>query len=184
MLSGLSKLSDKIDRVIIAFGHLVTWLFMVIVLIGFYEVVMRYAFDAPTFWVHESTTFIVSISLLYGGVYCYSARRHICMTFLVDNLRPQSRWFVDLFVHICIIGFTLMMTYGAYLNALDAFFTYSGDFKLQTSGSAWDTPFPAFNKGFFFLSSVMLVILSVLHTAKHLTQFSDAMSGKQGESEC
>ena len=182
MLSRFAQFSELIDKLIVRIGYAVTWLFFLIVLIGFYEVMMRYVFDSPTFWVHETTTFIVSIGLLYGGVYCYADDRHIAMTFLVDSLDPKTRWYFDMVVHLLVFVFTLMMLYGAYLNAKDAFFSYSGELKLQTSGSAWDTPFPAYNKGFFFVSCIILSILSVLHNLRHLANFSKIMNAEEGDS--
>ena len=180
MFDRIAQLSGVIDKIIIKLGHVVTWLFFAIVLIGFYEVVMRYVFSSPTFWVHETTTFIVSIGLLYGGVYCFADNRHICMTFLIDSLDQKPRWYFDLLVHVFVFGFTLMMLYGSYLNALDAFFSYSGELRLQTSGSAWDTPFPAYNKGFFFLSCVVLSFMSLLHTLRHFAEFKQAMTSNKG----
>lgn len=177
MSTGITKIVEKTDRAIIRIGHLMTLLFAVVVVISFFEVVMRYVFNSPTSWVHETTTFLVSISLIYGGVYCYSADRHIAMTFVVEFFGPRVRWFVQLIVNACTLVFVTMLLHGSYLSALDAFFRPNGKFHMQTSGSVLDTPFPAVNKGFFFASCIILFVLVVLHCVRHVVLYKPLCDG-------
>ncbi len=162
------KPSLVIDRIFVRAGHVVSILFLIVVLIAFYEVVMRYLFNAPTMWVHETTSFLVSLAMLFGGIACYADEKHIAMTFIADSFPPKLRWLSMLFVEICTLVFSLMMTYGAFLSARDAFISPFGSFRMQTSGSALDPPFPAINKGFFFATCIMLVFLVVLHLLRHI----------------
>jgi len=159
---------DRIDRVVIKIGHVMTVFFAIVVCISFYEVVMRYVFNAPTSWVHETTTFLISISLIYGGVYCYAADRHIAMTFIVDRFGVKVRWFAQFLVNNLVLLFISMLFYGAYFSAYEAFFRPNGKFHMQTSGSAIDTPFPALNKGFLLLSCAVFFVLVILHYLRHL----------------
>lgn len=177
MSRGFTKFVEATDRAIVRIGHAVTFLFAVVVAISFFEVVMRYLFNSPTSWVHETTTFLVSISLIYGGVYCYASDRHIAMTFVVDSFSPRVRWFAGLLVHACTSVFVTLLLYGSYLSAWDAFFRPNGRFHMQTSGSAIDTPFPAINKGAFFASCIVLFVLVMLHFARHVALYKPMCDG-------
>lgn len=145
-----------------------TILFAVVVCISFYEVVMRYVFNAPTSWVHETTTFLISISLIYGGIYCYAADRHIAMVFIVQRFGSKGQWFFQFLVNNLVLIFISLLLYGAYFSAYDAFFRPNGSFHMQTSGSALDTPFPALNKGFLLVCCIIFFVLVILHYIRHL----------------
>ncbi|PIE69296.1 MAG: hypothetical protein CSA21_03320 [Deltaproteobacteria bacterium] len=167
------KLDRAIDRIFIRLGHCISVLFLVVVCISFYEVIMRYVFDSPTLWVHETTSFLVSLALLFGGISCYAAEKHIAMTFIADSFPVMVRWYTVLFVETCTLLFAVMLAYGAFLSAKDAFISPFGKFRMQTSGSALDTPFPALNKGFFFFTCIMLIFLVILHLIRHLTTYRE-----------
>ncbi|WP_051308978.1 TRAP transporter small permease [Desulfogranum japonicum] len=179
------KKSLVIDRIFIRLGHFVSVLFLVVVCISFFEVIMRYVFNSPTIWVHETTSFLVSLAMLFGGISVYASEKHIAMTFIADSFPVIIRWYTTLFVEICTLVFAIMMTYGAFLSAKDAFISPFGKFRMQTSGSALDMPFPALNKGFFFLTCVMLVFLVILHLLRHVMSYGEAkkehIAAKKGE---
>lgn len=180
------KQSLVIDRIFIRLGHFVSILFLVVVCISFFEVIMRYVFNSPTLWVHETTSFLVSLALLFGGISCYAAEKHIAMTFIANSFPVMIRWYTVLFVEACTLLFAIMMTYGAFLSAKDAFISPFGTFRMQTSGSALDMPYPALNKGFFFLTCIMLTFLVVLHLLRHLMSYGEtkkhALALKKGSS--
>ncbi|HDR1862565.1 TPA: TRAP transporter small permease, partial [Pasteurella multocida] len=85
-------LCNKLDQIFIKVGYYVSYIFLLVVIIGFYEVVARYLFSSPTLWVHEVTTFLISLSLLYGGVACYASNKHIAMTFIRQKLPNKIKW--------------------------------------------------------------------------------------------
>src|SRR5699024_11272202 len=93
-------LCDRFDQFFIKLGYYVSYIFLFIVAIGFYEVIVRYIFSSPTIWVHEVTTFLVSLSLLYGGVACYANKKRIAMTFLRLQFSARVRWGLVLIVLI------------------------------------------------------------------------------------
>lgn len=174
-----------IDRIFIRLGEIVSILFLVVVCISFFEVIMRYVFNSPTIWVHETTSFLVSLALLFGGVSCYAAQKHIAMTFISDSLPIMPRWYTILCVEVFTLIFALMMAYGSFLSAKDAFISPFGTFRMQTSGTALDMPFPALNKGFFFLTCIMLITLVIVHLLRHLATYRETkkqhLDSKKGQ---
>ncbi len=159
---------DRVDRAVVRVGNAASVLYFGVVAIAFFEVVTRYFFNSPTSWVHETTTFVVGLCLIYGGVHCYAADRHIAMTFIRDAFGPRIRWSIDFVGHNLILVFFLLMTIGSWDCAWDAFVRPDGSFHMQTSGTGLDTPFPAIGKGFLFVSCVALTVLGVLHYVRHL----------------
>lgn len=97
-------LCNKLDQIFIKVGYYVSYIFLLVVIIGFYEVVARYLFSSPTLWVHEVTTFLISLSLLYGGVACYASNKHIAMTFIRQKLPNKIKWLLELLVEILILS--------------------------------------------------------------------------------
>jgi len=164
------SLIDGLDRLFVKIGDWASVLFIFVVVIGFFEVVMRYVFNSPTIWVHETTTFIVSITLLYGGVSCFAENKHIRMEFIRERFSKKTQWFLELLVNLLMLLFFSMLTYGSYCTSLDAFISPFGKFKMQTSGTFLDTPFPALNKGFFLLTCIVIFLLCIAHIFRHLAK--------------
>jgi len=160
--------SYKLDDIYIKLGFYVSFLFLVVVVIGFFEVVSRYVFDAPTLWVHETTTFFISLSLLYGGVACYASENHIAMLFIRQQFSNKRQWQLKLLVEVLTLTFFIMLSYGSFISAKEAFFTPFGTFKMQTSGTYIDMPFPAISKAFLLLTCLMMLVSIVLHIYRHL----------------
>lgn len=174
---------DRVDHGVEKLGDWLSVIFLIVVVIGFFEVVMRYVFDAPTLWVHETTTFLISISLLYGGVSCYAVDRHIAMTFIRERFSAKTQWIMQLIVECMMFMFISMLTYGAYCTARDAFISPFGKIKLQTSGTILDTPFPAINKGFLLLSCSAILVLCCLHIYRHIMRGPNWTQVEQSEAE-
>jgi len=159
---------EKVDRTVMRIGNSASVLYFGVVCIAFYEVMARYLFNSPTSWVHETTTFVIGLCLVYGGVHCYAADRHICMRFIRDTFGPRGRWIVDFITHNCVLIFFAMLLHGAFFSAWDAFIRPNGTFRMQTSGTGLDTPFPAISKAFLLVCCVILVGLAILHYVHHL----------------
>lgn len=168
VISAIVAFADRVDRAIIKIGNGMTVIFAVVVCISFYEVISRYLFNSPTSWVHETTTFLISLCLIFGGVFCYASDRHIAMVFIVNRFGAKSRWWTTFIVNNLVFAFVSMLLYGAYFSAYDAFFRPNGTFHMQTSGTALDSPFPAINKGFLLVACIVFFVLVVLHYIRHL----------------
>ena len=59
------------------------------------EVFLRYVFNRPTIWAHETTTFLCGIAFVYGGLYCASRNSHIRVVLIYDHLSPYWRRVMD-----------------------------------------------------------------------------------------
>ncbi len=65
----LETLSNSLERIIKKEGDITSLLVYPLLLVVVYEVFMRYAFNAPTTWGFEATTFIYGLHYLFGLAY-------------------------------------------------------------------------------------------------------------------
>lgn len=137
---------DIFNKSIIKIGNFVSIFYFIAVIITVLEVFMRYVFNTPTIWVHELTVILVGSSMIYGGSYCMANDGHIRVTIIRDSLPLAARKIVDLITAFLTFLFTLSLTYAGWIMVEKAYFTPSGGFRLETSGSAWNSPMPAIIK--------------------------------------
>ncbi|WP_249693800.1 TRAP transporter small permease [Stappia sp. WLB 29] len=120
------------------------------------EVALRYIFNAPTIWAHEATIFLCGVAFIYGGLYCTVRDRHIRVVLIYDVLPPRARRLFDIAISLICAAASAMFAYAAWLMVQRAAFRPDGSFRLESSGSAWDPPFPGLLKVF------LLVVLAVM----------------------
>lgn len=120
------------------------------------EVVLRYAFGAPTIWAHETTVFLSGMAFVYGGLYCAARDRHIRVVLLYDALSPRARRALDVAISLVCAAASAMFAYAAWVMVARAAWAPSGEIRLERSGSAWNPPYPALIKIF------LLVVMAVM----------------------
>ncbi|WP_417669590.1 TRAP transporter small permease subunit [Roseibium sp.] len=120
------------------------------------EVLLRYLFDAPTIWAHESTIFLCAAAFIYGGLYCTVRDRHIRVVLIYDALPMGMRRTFDVIISLICAAASAMFAWAAWLMVQRAAFRPDGSFRLERSGSAWDPVFPGLIKVF------LLVVLAVM----------------------
>jgi TRAP-type C4-dicarboxylate transport system permease small subunit len=146
----LGRVSDRI-------GETTSLAFIVIVAISAYEVVMRYAFAAPTSWVHEISVTLAAAAFAIGGPYVHDTRQHIAITFFFDRMPPRARRAVRVLQSLLIAAFLALLTWTAGKQAL-----VSID-ERETSGTALNWPTPMFVKTVFALCCLYLLVQSLVH---------------------
>lgn len=160
-----------LDRWVVKVGDVVMWLYVVAVLISFYEVIMRYFFDSPTVWVHETTIAIVGMSMAYGGIYCYSTDSHIRVTLVTDLFSKRVQKIIAIIVDTLVLFFSIGGGYAMYYMSSRAVVTPAGNFYMQRSGSAMNSVWPTITKIFILLVFCVLIVQAFLHLFKKLRDF-------------
>lgn len=145
-----------LGRVISAGGLIFAIGIVVAMLILIQEVVLRYFFNSPTNWAHETTIFLSGIAFVYGGLYCVARDSHIRVVLIYDAIPERWRRALDIAISaVCCIA-SVMFAYAAWLMVQRAAFTPTGEFRLETSGSAWNPVYPGLMKVF------LLAVLTVM----------------------
>lgn len=122
------------------------------------EVFLRYLFNSPTIWAHETTIFLCAVSFVFGGLYCTCRNTHIRVVLLYDIFSARGRRFADITISLVSALASGFFAYAAYHMVQRAIVTPSGDIRLETTGSAWNPPTPALIKIFILITMVLLVI--------------------------
>ncbi|MFV0431116.1 MAG: TRAP transporter small permease subunit [Alphaproteobacteria bacterium] len=146
------------NQCIIKIGHWVALLYFFAVIITVFEVLMRYVFHAPTVWVYETSVLFIGLSMLYGGCYCMATGGHISVSFIRDAMPKKLRNINDIIVATFTFLFTLSLIYAAWIMTQKALFTPSGIFRLERSGSAWNSPMPSVIKVALLIVVILMCI--------------------------
>ncbi|ADZ93022.1 TRAP transporter small permease subunit [Marinomonas mediterranea] len=156
------QFNNALDRWVDRLGGYVSFLFLISVGISFYEIISRYFFNAPTIWVHESTTMICALCMAYGGSYCLARNTHISIKMLYDAVGDRGRHCLDIVNALLSVFFCSLIAYAGYIMTHKALFTPSGMFRLETSGSAWNPVTPAVVKTGLFVILLLMTLQSII----------------------
>ena len=151
---------NGLDSILEKIGNQFSWLYLVIVVISLYEIVMRYIFNSPTTWVHETSLALAAFCMLFGGLFTFSRDKHIRVDIVVNLLPKQYHIWFQRFSHLVTMLYLSMIVYATWFVAKSAIFSPMGGIQLERTGSSWNPAFPAFLKGcmFVFLSLFLIQV--------------------------
>lgn len=162
--------TNPLDRGIIWLGKKLSLIFALIVVVSAYEIVRRYLFDSPTLWVHETVTFLGAALFVFGGLYAFATDRHVRVVLLYDAVSERVQCMLRVLHHLLGLAFCTMMIYASWFMAKKSVLAPWGDVRLETSGSAWNPPFPAYLKVLILVAIVALTVQYLLHLIRDLRQ--------------
>jgi TRAP-type C4-dicarboxylate transport system permease small subunit len=157
-----------VDRISLGLGNALSLLFLVAVALTVYEVAMRYAFNAPTIWVHDMVIVLSAVCFVFGGAVASQRRSHIQMASYFDKAPPKVRGVLDQLCHFLSALFLAMFLYGALRIALPSLEL------METSGRAWDVPIPAFLKTVLAAGAALMLAQTLSHLWRRRRQRRDA----------
>jgi len=77
-------------------GKSVAWFTLVMVLVTFVVVVMRYVFDAGLIWLQESVVWMHAVVFMAGAAYTLQQEEHVRVDIFYRELSAKRRAWVDL----------------------------------------------------------------------------------------
>jgi TRAP-type mannitol/chloroaromatic compound transport system permease small subunit len=130
----LKKISKFIDSISEWSGRILCSFLMLIMLFLIYEVVLRYFFDSPTIWAHESSQIFFGIYGIGLGAYALLHKFHVRMDVIYSLLSPKKKAIIDIVTAPIIFFWSgLLLIYGAKF----AYFSIS---MWEHSTSVWSPP--------------------------------------------
>lgn len=157
-----------LDRAIVWLGKKLSLVFAVIVLVSFYEIIRRYVFDAPTLWVHETVTFAGAALFVIGGLYALATDRHVRIVLVYDAVSHRTQRWLRVVHHLLGLAFCSMLLFASWAMAKGAVLAPWGGIRLETSGSAWNPPFPALLKVVILVAVAVMTLQFLLHLIRDL----------------
>ena len=89
-------MSKFLDAVSIKVGHGVSWLTLLMVLVTFVIVVMRYVFDTGMIWLQESLTWMHAAVFMLGAAYTLQREQHVRVDIFYREMSEKRRAWVNL----------------------------------------------------------------------------------------
>ena len=79
-----------------------TILLSVMTLLVLYQVFTRYVLDSPAAFTEELVRYFLIWTGFIGAAYAFITREHMCLVLVRDNLKPQQRRILMIFLDSCI----------------------------------------------------------------------------------
>ncbi|PRY72659.1 TRAP transporter small permease subunit [Halomonas ventosae] len=157
-----------LDRLVARGARGAAWLVLIAMGISVVEVFLRYGFNDPTSWVHESVVFLVAVTFALGGPAALARNSHIRVKVLYDSAGPRLRCWMDRFNDLVTLGFCLAMSYAAFHMFWRASHNPLGEWQLERSGTSWNPPFPALVKGMILFALALMTLQAALHLVQSI----------------
>jgi TRAP-type mannitol/chloroaromatic compound transport system permease small subunit len=115
-------------------GKIISPVLAVVMGVLAYEIVLRYGFNAPTIWAHETSTYLFAIYVLVAGGYTFRQGLHVKMDIVYVRFSPRGKAIVDLFTSWVPLGFIVTLLWWGGIEAWES----AGD--LEVSTTVWAPP--------------------------------------------
>ncbi|NJN45726.1 MAG: TRAP transporter small permease subunit [Candidatus Competibacteraceae bacterium] len=93
----LARVTDIIDAISEWTGRGVAWLTLVMVLVQFVVVMLRYVFDWNRIYIQESVVYIHAVIFLVGAAYTLKHEGHVRVDIFYREMSPRAKAWVNLF---------------------------------------------------------------------------------------
>lgn len=171
--------NSTLRRAVVQLGDWACWLFLVAIVLAGYEVVMRYAFGAPSTWVHDTTATLCVIAFALGGAYCMVDGEHIRITFVLDKTSGLTRKLLEGLALVAGVFYLAGFAYAMVSVAEEALwrFDYTGRWTPELMPGPPEWPLPSINKlAITFGTLLFLVVTAVMlaHFAARRGELADS----------
>ncbi len=127
MSSFLESIADKIDRLNLKIGRAASRLVLVMVLVTFLTVILRYVFQVGWVWMQEITTYSHGFLFLLGASYTMLKDEHVRVDIFYRKMSPKRRAFVDLFgTFFLLFPMVFLIFYQALPYVVDSWEVFEG----------------------------------------------------------
>ncbi len=147
----LHKILTRIESFIDWSGRTVSWLSLLLVLVTFVVVVLRYVFDSGSIALQETTSYFHASVFLIGMAYTMQQDTHVRVDIFYTHFSKQTKAWVDLFGAVfLLLPFMLFISWISWPYISDSWSVLEG--SREAGGLA----------GVFLLKSLILVMTGLL----------------------
>lgn len=108
----INKIQSTMNAVL---SVVIIFLFSTMLVVGSYQIITRYFFNAPSTISEELLTFTFAWMSLFATAYVFGKRDHMRMGFLADKLSGKSRAALELAIECLVLAFVvIVMVYGGF----------------------------------------------------------------------
>jgi len=161
--NGLNKFIVAIDYFTETIGKIIAWFTLIMVLLTFGIVVLRYGFNFGSIAIQESVLYFHGLVFMLGAAYTLKERGHVRVDIFYQKYSPYKKAVVDLFgtlfllIPVCLFIFFISFNYVA----------ISWQIR-EASPEAGGLPFVYLSKGLLLLLAVTLLLQGLAELARNL----------------
>lgn len=128
----MQAIQRAIDALNEKIGVLTSYIILPLIGVVFYEVVMRYAFNAPTSWGFEMTTFLYGIHFILTLAFAHKYDGHVAIDIFESRLPQRPRTILRVVVNLVIFLPTIGM-----LALWSVFYAKTSWMGWERASSSW-----------------------------------------------
>jgi TRAP-type mannitol/chloroaromatic compound transport system permease small subunit len=166
-MKGFLKAIDRINE---QTGKAVSSLVIVLVAVVLYEIFVRYLFNSPTIWAHETSQMIYGAYVILLGGYVLQRGGHVNVDILYHRFTPRTRAVIDLFTWLLFFYFCGLLLVKGWEMAWDSF-------QVRETEPTSFAP-PVYPIKMTIPLGALLILLQGL--AKFIRDLNLAITGKEG----
>lgn len=165
MFSAISRAIDAFNK---KEGEVASLLALPLLVVVIYEVFMRYAFNAPTTWGFEATTFLYGIHYMFGYAYTDVLDGHVKVDIFTARMSPRAQAILGIITNVVI--FLPVMTC---LTIWCFKFGITSLKGLEVNSTSWAPPIYPF-KLIMAVCFLFLLLQGISNLIKHVQTLSAA----------
>jgi len=123
-----------VDTINERFGKVISFLAVGMMGTVTVEVVLRYGFNSPTLWAHETAQYLYGSYCILGGAYVLLHKGHVNMDIFYARLSLRKRAILDLFTSVLFFAFIGVMLWHGMT------FAWKSVAMLEVSMTPWAPP--------------------------------------------
>jgi TRAP-type mannitol/chloroaromatic compound transport system permease small subunit len=132
-MTALARLADALDAFSRALGNAVKWLAVLLVLVQFVVVILRYIYGSSFIWMQESVIYIHAALFMLAIAYTLLRDAHVRVDLYYGAWRPTTRAAVDLAgILIGVLPFCWLLIWASWTWAMTSW--RMGEGPLQVGG--------------------------------------------------
>ncbi len=157
----MQSLANKLESFIAFTGRTVSWLSLLMVLVTFVVVIMRYLFDAGSIAMQESVAYMHAVLFLVGAAWTLQQDAHVRVDIFYSRWSPRAQAWVDLFgTLLLLLPVMLFISYISWQYIADSWRVHEG------SREAGGLPGVYILKSFILVMTTLLVLQAVANLLK------------------
>ncbi len=117
----MSRILNFIDKISDLSGEFLKYIVFFQIGLLCYEVLLRYVFDAPTTWAHETTKHIFGMYSVLMGAYLLRYGQHVRIDLVYGAISKRMQAVFDVFTYLFIFGFLWLMLWYGIPQALESY---------------------------------------------------------------
>lgn len=162
----LKKIPAIIDPLNTWVASMSKWLILILALLNFYEVFMRYVFNNPSMWVYDISYMIGGTFFSLGMSYTLLKKKHVRVDIFYIKLKERTQALLDMILTLIVF----FPTFGLLLTKLIPWVITSWERKEKASGSYWLPPiYPL--KTILVIAVFLLILQVISEFIKDLSKF-------------